>query len=142
MWTCGRRAEERALVVECEAFFSGHYAQYLDGKNFRVPAWARLNVLAHGSPDDIATLATGDSPHSSSGSSIWHQALAFLAQELMSRTSQEGSLAELQRSTPVPLELNLVGQRAPPVPPATFVSTVLGVLDPHPANSHHPKTSQ
>ena len=141
MWTCGRRAEERALVVECEAFFSGHHAQYLEDKNLRVPDWAWLNVLAHGSQDDIATLATGHSPHSSSGSSIWHQAVAFLAQELMSRTSQEGSLAQLQRSMLVPSELNLVGQRAPPVPPATFVSTVLGVLDPHPV-SRHPKTSQ
>jgi hypothetical protein len=79
-------------------------------------------------------------PPSSSGDSIWHQALAVLAQELMSRTSQEGSLAELQRSTLIPLELNLVGQRAPSVRPATFVSTVLGVIDPHPA-SHHPESS-
>ena len=134
MWTCGRRAEEQALVVECEAFLCGSYAQYLEGKNLRVPDWAWLNVLAHGSQDDIASLATGDSPPSSSVSSIWHQALAFLAQELMSRTSQEGRLAEIQRSTLVTLELNLVGQRAPLVRPAEFVLNVLSVLDAHPVN--------
>jgi hypothetical protein len=27
MWTYGRRAEERVLVAECEAFFSGQYAR-------------------------------------------------------------------------------------------------------------------
>ena len=29
MWTTGSRAWERELVAECEAFVSGHYAQYL-----------------------------------------------------------------------------------------------------------------
>lgn len=61
MWSRGRRTES-VLVVECEAFLAGRYAQYLDTKNLRVPDWAWLNVLAHGSQDDIATLASGNSP--------------------------------------------------------------------------------
>jgi hypothetical protein len=53
MWTTGSRAWERELVAECEAFFSGQYAQYLDNENRPIPVWAWLNVLAHGSEDDI-----------------------------------------------------------------------------------------
>lgn len=33
MWTTQSRAWERALVAECEAFFSGRSAQYLDNQN-------------------------------------------------------------------------------------------------------------
>ena len=92
MWTCGRRAEERVLVVECEAFFSGQYAQYLDGKNLRVPDWASLNVLAHGKQDDIRALAIGEPAwRISSDASVWHEAPSFLAQELISQGPGRGA---------------------------------------------------
>jgi hypothetical protein len=82
MWTTRSRAWERALVAECEAFFSGRSAQYLDNQNRPVPAWAWLNLLAHGSEEDIAAVAAGESepPRSTSATSVWRQALAFLAQ--------------------------------------------------------------
>lgn len=81
----------------------------MDGKNLRVPDWAWLNVLAHGSQDDIRALANGEPPwRISSDTSVWHEALSFLAEELISQATRQGrALAVLQRSTLVPLELEL-----------------------------------
>ena len=101
MWTTGSRAWERELVAECEAFFSGQYAQYLDNENRPIPVWAWLNVLAHGSEDDITALAAGEPPRRTfPETAVWHQALAFLAQELMSQAARRGRpVADLQCST-------------------------------------------
>jgi hypothetical protein len=139
MWTTGSRAWERELVAECEAFFSGQYAQYLDNENRPIPVWAWLNVLAHGSEDDITALAAGEPPRRTfPETAVWHQALAFLAQELMSQAARRGRpVADLQCSTLVPLELELAGRRAPSsVEPAMFVSSVLSALAQHPTGRH------
>jgi len=139
MWTTRSRSWERELVAECEAFLCGHYAQYLRNENRPVPVWAWLNVLAHGSEEDITAVAASDPPRrTSSNTAVWNQALAFLAQELMSQATVRGRpLADLQRSTLVPLELELAGLRAPPsVEPAKVVSSVLSALAQHPTSRH------
>jgi len=136
MWSVGRQAEERVLVAECEAFLSGHYAQFLDGSNLRVPDWAWLNVLAHGSQDDIRALAIGEPAwRISSETSVWHEALSFLAQELISQATRQGrALAVLQRSTLVPLELELAGRRGPSMGPTAFVGHVRSAIALHPSS--------
>ena len=136
MWTSGRGAEERALVGECEAFLSGHYAQYLDGENLGVPDWAWLNVLAHGTPDDIRALASGEPAWAiSSDTSVWHDALSFLAQELTDQATRQGrALAGLQRSTLVPLELELAGRRGRSMGPTAFVGLVRSTMAQHPSS--------
>ena len=120
MWRTRNRAWEEEFVAECEVFLSGHYAQWLAEENRTVPVWAWLNVLAHGSDDDITALATGEPPSRRSQSAcVWQQALAFLAQELTSQATRRGySLADIQRSTLVPLELELAGRR--PLAPASL----------------------
>jgi hypothetical protein len=138
MWTTRSRAWERALVTECEAFLSGRSAQYLDSQNRLIPVWAWLNLLAHGSERDIAVLAAGEweSPRRASATSVWRQAFAFLAQELLNQATRQGRpLAEIQRSTLVPIELELAGPRAPTfLKPAGLVTSVLRALTEHPTS--------
>ena len=49
---------EHELVLECEAFLSGRYAQHLAELDLPVPVWAWMNTLAHGSSDQIMVLGT------------------------------------------------------------------------------------
>lgn len=143
MWTTRSRAWEREFVAECEAFLSGHYAQCLADENRPVPVWAWLNVLAHGSEDDLTALAASDPPaRGSQGASAWRGALGFLAQELMSQATRRGcSLGDLQRSTLVPLELDFAGGRgrgsaSTSGEPSKLVSSVLSALARHPTTRH------
>jgi hypothetical protein len=133
MWTTRSRTWERELVAECEEFLFGRYAQYLRGQNRAVPTWAWLNLLAHGNEQDITTLAVSGSPRPSSSDIVWQEALAFLAQELMSEATRRGlPLVSLQRSTLVPLELEFAGRRGPvDAQPVEFVSSVLRALTQH-----------
>ena len=132
MWSCRYRPWERELVAECEAYLAGHYAQYLREAKRLIPTWAWLNVLAHGSEDDVAALAAGEPcRRGSTDAPVWQQAVAFLAQEVLNQVAARGRpLADLQRSTLVPLEFELAER--PALSPATFVASVLGVLAQHP----------
>lgn len=138
MWTTRSRTWERELVVECEEFLFGRYAQYLRDENRPVPTWAWLNVLAHGNEEDITALAASERPRRSCSDTVWQEALAFLAQELMSEATRRGHpLASLQRSTLVPLELEFAGRRGPAdVEPVEFVSDVLRALAQHRTSRH------
>ena len=136
MWTTRCRRWERGLVAECEAFLSGHYAQNPGDNDWCAPGWARLNVLAHGSDADVATLAAnGGQPWDNSA---WPQALAFLAQELLSEATRQGRpLPDLQRSTLVPLELDLLEPSEPScVELFQFVTSVLSAREQHRTNQH------
>jgi len=118
---------------------SGHSAQWMADANRPVPVWAWVNALAHGSDDDITALASGDPPSAHDQSaSVWQQALAFLAQELTSQATRPGcSLADIQRSTLVPLELELAGRQASGAgEPAQLVARVLSALARHPTSRH------
>jgi len=138
MWTTRNRAWEQEFVAECGAFLSGHSAQWLADANRPVPVWAWVNALAHGSDDDITALAAGEPPSAHDPSAVWEQALAFLAQELTSQATRRGcSLADLQRSTLVPLELELAGRQASGAgAPAQLVASVLSALARHPTSRH------
>ena len=136
MWTTRSRAWERELVAECEAFLSGRYAPCLASRGGSVPPWAWLNLLAHGEPDDIKALANGD-PHwrGCSGASVWHDALSFLAQEMVAQAIRQNLLlAELQRLSLIPLELELAGSREPSTSPTTFVGRVRHAIARHPSS--------
>ena len=138
MWTTRSRAWERELVAECGAFFAGRYAQYLESKGRSVPQWVWLNVLAHGGPDDVDALVRGDFVWlGCSDATVWHDALSFLAQELLDQSVRQNlSLAELQRLTLVPVELELAGLRAPSMDPNAFVGRVRSAIARHPSSRH------
>ena len=139
MWSVLKREHEVRVsthqgVPEAEAFLCGHYARYLLDAKRPVPMWAWLNVLAHGSGDDILAFATnGPRRRSLWNTNVWEQAVAFLGHEIMSQTTLRGcTLSELQRSTLVPLEFDLAGRDSQTdLSPAEFVRTVLRALAQH-----------
>lgn len=113
-----------ALAAECEAFLAGHYADHLVREVQIVPAWAWMNLIAHGTEDQIREAATTFVARG------WPGASRFLAGELIDLVeSGLEPLDELQRSYLVPLELELAS-----LPwtarwsPAQLVAAVLATL--------------
>jgi hypothetical protein len=132
----GSRTRGRDLIRECEVYLSGHYAEYLETRNENVPNWAWLNVLAHGGPEQLRSLVHENSLYGRGGmrTSVWWQAVAFLAGEILSQQDDDGGLDELRRSVLVPLELNGLAEGCPPQRPGDLVRTVLDALDQHPSS--------
>jgi hypothetical protein len=119
---CTRRSiPDRAddLVRECEALLGGDYLTFLDHQDRWTPSWALVNALAHSGPQELARWAAGDVPEELAGmdpAAGWRRLVVFLAEEILSRASAAGvTLDELQRSTLIPLELDLLrGARPEP----------------------------
>ncbi len=132
----GGRTSKHKGVAEVEPFLCGRYARHLINRKRPVPPWAWLNALAHGSSDDIIALTLSEPRrHTPWNSNEWERALAFLALEVINQvTKRDGALTQLQRSTLVPLELELAGERSH-LTPAQFVLMVLCALD-RPASRH------
>lgn len=102
------RRRARALAADCEAFLTGHLADRLEQAGRRVPPWAWMNLVAHGSGDDLhAERAAHLPPDLPAGR--WHEVRCLLAAEVLGMTGG-GSLAELQREVLVPLELELASR--------------------------------
>jgi len=114
---------------------SGHYARCLDDEGRPVPDWAWLNLPARGEDAEIRSIATSGIRRRAPRDSAWRQAVVFLAQEVLSEAARGGrTVAELQRSTLVPLELALIGQASPDQGPARVVGAALTALAEHPTN--------
>ena len=137
MWRARKHrglAEPEELVLECEAFLSGQYAQCLRDSDRGVPAWAWLNVLAHGSDGQLGGLASANPGHepAPTPATAWPSAMALLAREILNRVAQGGeTLAELQRLALVPLELDFASRRSWTPTPAMFVGAVRSALHQH-----------
>lgn len=97
-----------ALIEECEAFFAGTFVELCEERATPVPAWAWMNLLAHGTEDQ---LSTGTTQHPSAGR--WRHARAFLAGELLDLTDAGRlCLPEFQRDVLVRLELDVMSRPA------------------------------
>lgn len=144
-----------ALVQESESFLSGRYAYDLWAKNEPVPDWAWLNVLAHASPEFLATLARGymdvhpgrattktnglshrhwlaGSPLAEANAGQWNNALSLLAGELLDVAERTGrDVASLQQEVVVNLELAYsgAGRATARVQPWQLVGEVLRALE-------------
>lgn len=126
-----RRLEE-AFVVECERFLEGRFAEHLATSGGPVPAWAWLNLLAHGSEERLRIMSciridptTGPS---------WGRALARLADEVLAEADRERSLLTVQLSVLVPLELYLVARpEMAALGPDELVARVRAALHHHPS---------
>lgn len=99
-----RRADAKQLVKECEAFVNGEFAETCQADGGHVPRWAWINLLAHGTADDLRrearTPVAGDE---------WHRTRSVVAAAVIARVDAGGvSLAELQRTVLVPLELHAI----------------------------------
>ena len=108
-WRHAARGLGQELVEDSEAFLLGQYAARVEQRSPDVPAWARTNLLAHGSEDDLRRAAV-DARRGPAESRGWRAARAFLAAEILRTIGPEGSLVELQRQVLAPLELELAGR--------------------------------
>ncbi|MHB8440225.1 MAG: hypothetical protein ACYDD4_13860 [Acidimicrobiales bacterium] len=86
-----------ALGDECTALLEGR-AMDLSTEGALPPAWAWINVFAHGSSDQISALVSGQRGRAS----------AFLAQEILGVARHDEDLRYLQRRALVPIELELM----------------------------------
>jgi hypothetical protein len=94
------------IVLECEKFLDGTLAEYWDDKGMDVPVWAWMNLLAHGEARQIGQcIVRPYRPRRSSRN--WRIARAYLAYEVLDVTDLEFTLAELQSSVLIPLELEM-----------------------------------
>lgn len=96
---------------EVEAFLAGRLVDYMATRHQPVPAWAALNRLAHSDHDTLALLVEGaglDTTGRSVAPHPWAAVERFAAAQIMIRAPTAERLAGLQRSTLVPLELDLV----------------------------------
>jgi hypothetical protein len=123
------KAAESTLITECEAFLSGRLADHYVAHNQAVPGWAWLNVLAHGSEEQVSSLVDADHAWLPSERS-WRQAVTYLAAEVRAVVeTTSSSLDELQRAVLVPLEFGLTAENRNPLNPGQVVRTVLDELD-------------
>jgi hypothetical protein len=127
------RQRSKELVRESEFYLSGRYAEYLDTRNGAVPDWAWLGVLAHGPLEQLRSLvAEGPSrDRRQTRTTVWWQAVAFLAGEILSKRNDDRGLDELRRSVLVPLELRWLAAGRSSQGPRQLVKTVLDALDEH-----------
>jgi hypothetical protein len=138
----GKRARDdhdAGLGDACEALLHGSYVEHLERRQDRVPAWAWLNRLAHGTPDELRHLASWDDRRPGNARApVWRAAQNFLAAVVLDRATAEGSggLAALQQRSLVPLELALIAAPDAAITPAQLVSRVLALLDDHRSRSH------
>lgn len=117
------------LVEECDAVLDGTYAELCEARQDRAPVWAWMNLLAHGTVEELAAVV-----HRDHHADPWRQARAYVAGELLERVecSSEELLA-FQRRVLVPLELELTACRsAEGWRPGELFSALLRTLPPAP----------
>jgi len=123
---------EKALVRECERFLEGRFAEHLVIAGIPVPAWAWLNILAHGTPARLQIVA--GAPADGTSGRGWRRALAKLADEVFAAAEREGSLEAVQRGILVPLELYLAARpEMAGLGPDELVARVRAALHHHPS---------
>jgi hypothetical protein len=97
------------IALECKAFLDGTLAEYWDEKGKDVPAWTWMNLLAHGGVRQVGECVLR--PYGRQrGSRGWRAARSYLAYEVLDLTDLEFTLAELQATLLVPLELEMAGR--------------------------------
>jgi len=132
----GPPAEGTELVAECEVVLCGRYAEHLGERQRRVPAWARVNLLAHGTAED---LQTANALGGQAGTQRWRAERAYLAGEVLGTADQGiATLGDLQRDVVVPVELHLASpERTSALTPSELVACLLAALDAHQRAQRH-----
>jgi hypothetical protein len=120
------------LVRECGAFLVGSLALESSKTGQSPRHWEWLNLLAHGSEEQVTALANDDlatEPRTVQDTK-WFAALSFLAAQMLDVIAAGGAtLAEVQRSVLVPLELELASNHSNELlVPAALVRRVLDRL--------------
>lgn len=102
-----QEARSISVVAECEAFLAGRYGELVARRPGPLPAWVRLNWLAHAEPDGLRELVE----RGSGAREGWPKVMAGLAAELLAYgRHQAGPIRSLQRDVLVPLELRILAE--------------------------------
>ncbi len=97
------------VALECEAFLNGTLAEYWDEKGVIVPVWAWMNLLAHGSEEQITeTVAHPSRPRRAVRN--WRIARSYLATEVLDLVDAHFTLRDMQSTILVPLELEMAAR--------------------------------
>lgn len=130
----GRAKPGEGLGDECEAWLAGRWAEHLDTRHQAVPSWAWLNQVAHASEEALQTMS--QPPEKNPRDDQWSWLRACVAEALIKRASERGvTVADLQRSVLVPIELALFGDESRRMGDTELMIMVLAALR-HP--SAHP----
>lgn len=120
----------REVLAQAEELMCGGVAAGYHKRGADVPGWAHVNLLAHGSYQDLAHIAARAGLRHPS---TWDSAVGGLAQDLIRLDLNGSALRELQVAALVPLELELLSHRQrEPATPAQLITLVRGALDQHP----------
>jgi hypothetical protein len=141
MWSREHEDPVRSLAAEltdeCNALLAGRYADYLHEQGHLAAPWVWMNALAHASQEELTEVAAGPPTRTSDrpGTVEWRRAIAFLAEEVLERARSTGtSLADLQRSALVPLELELMACTGGAVlSPGQLAGLVMAAVHRHPS---------
>jgi hypothetical protein len=128
MWPRRRHHEdEESVVVASVRLLSGDAVGLFKESGQGVPAWARINLLAH---SELATLARMKAPRRVSRANRWDAMVANLAAELIiSGHGRPEEVTFLQLAALVPLELALLGGKFPePLTPGQLGVLVVSAL--------------
>jgi hypothetical protein len=119
------------ILPEVESLLDGRFVEYLERRGRPVPPWAWINLLAHGTEEALRTAAA--SRHRPFlDVNVWRHARGYLAGEVLEVADRRGSLAVLQATVLVPLELDHLA--APPsrrTRPGPWAAGVLRALEDH-----------
>lgn len=126
-------------VEDCAAFLSGHLAERLLERREAVPVWAWVNLLAHGTYDELLReIATSQQRD-------WQRSRAYLAAEVVAIADGPGPLLMLQEAVLRPLELSFAASSDvrwwDPSQLARQVNTALAVhraVERHPSHTYPP----
>jgi hypothetical protein len=97
------------IALECAAFLGGTLAEYWDDRGIVVPVWAWTNLLAHGSEASI-TASMVRSRRSRRAAHSWRVARSYVAYELFDLLDDEFTLADMQATVLVPVELEMAAR--------------------------------
>jgi hypothetical protein len=126
------RRTSPAVADELVAIVEGRLVEHLLSRRIVVPAWAWLNLVAHGLEVDL--VRTAEVSPRRHGRNSWAAARRFLAEEVLGAARDQGSLLDLQRRVLVPLELELMARTRRVTSPEALVRLVMARLDPSPSD--------
>lgn len=101
-------ATSPGIGAECEAFVTGRYVEHLAAHQIPVPAWTWLNLLAHGTMEDLRlddSRLTARDHRSPNDAELWRAARSYLSGEILELVeSSNTSLRRIQAATIRPTE--------------------------------------
>lgn len=119
------------VVPELEALLCGSYVEYLERRGRRVPPWAWINLLAHGSEEALRAAARARR-RPFLDVNLWRHARGYLAGEVLDLARYAGSLEAVQAAALIPLELeHLATPPSQRTRPGQWAVLVLAAIEDH-----------